>query len=185
MTTHIVAAGLVAIGLIGGMRSAEAQAVEQAASFEQLQMLVRPGDVITVIDDNGTKLRGTLTRLSSSSLQLVIGSTERTFEQSQVRTIRQRRGDSLANGAWTGLAVGMVIPAIALLALHDECYCTAAEVAGALGAYGGLGAGIGVGIDALVRRTKTIYSAPAAAGRVRLTPMLTHNASAMSVTIRF
>jgi hypothetical protein len=185
MTTHIAASILVAIGFIGFTQSAEAQAVEQAASFEQLQMLVRPGDEITVIDDNGTNLRGTLTSLSSSSLQLVIGRAQRTFEQSQVRTIRQRRGDSLANGAWTGLAVGMVIPAIALLALHDECYCTAAEVAGVLGAYGGLGAGIGVGIDALVRRTKTIYSAPTAAGRVRLTPTLTRDGTAMSVTIRF
>jgi hypothetical protein len=185
MTTHIAASVLVAIGLIGGTKSAEAQAVEQAASFEQLQMLVRPGNVITVIDDAGAKLRGRLISLSSSSLKLDLGNGQRTFEQARVQTIRQRRADSLADGAWTGLAVGMVIPAIALLLLHDECYCGAAEVAGVIGAYGGVGAGIGVGIDALVRRTKTIYSAPAAAGRVRLTPLLTRDGSAMSVTIRF
>jgi hypothetical protein len=185
MKTHLAAAVLVAIGLIGGTTSAEAQAVEAAASFEQLQMLVRPGNVITVVDDTGAKLRGRLISLSSSSLQLDLGNGQRTFEQARVRTIRQRRGDSLANGAWSGLGVGIVIPAIALLALRDECYCSAAEVAGALGAYGGLGAGIGVGIDALVRRTKTIYGAPADPGRVLLTPMATRDGSGVSMTIRF
>jgi hypothetical protein len=185
MTTHLAATALVAIGLIGGTTSAEAQAVEEAASFEQLQMLVRPGDVITVIDDTGAKLRGTLTSLSSSSLQLGLGNGQRTFEQSQVRTIRQRRGDSLANGAWAGLGIGVALPALALIVLHEECYCTAADVAIALGAYGGLGAGIGVGIDALVRGTKTIYRAPAGPRRVLLTPMLSRGGSGMSVTVRF
>jgi hypothetical protein len=185
MTRHLAATVAVAIVLIGGTKSAEAQAVEQAASFEQLQMLVRPGDVITVIDDNGTKLRGRLTGLSSSSLQLDTGNGPRTFEQSKVQTIRQRRGDSLANGAWAGLGIGMAIPAIALILLRDECYCTAAEVAAVIGAYGGLGAGIGVGVDALIRGTKTIYSAPAAPNRVFLTPLLTRGGSGMSVTVRF
>jgi len=48
-----------------------ADAQQLAGSFEQLRVLVKPGEKIRVIDRAGQEVRGTVAELSSSSLALV------------------------------------------------------------------------------------------------------------------
>ena len=76
-----------------------------ASSFDQLQVLVKPGDTVRVTDGTGVEARGTIGALSPSSLEMVIEGNRRIFSENDVRTIRQRRGDSLRNGAWWGFGI--------------------------------------------------------------------------------
>jgi len=134
--------------------SSPSQAQELAGTFDQLRVLVRPGDTLTVTDSAGARVRGKLTELSAASLSLDVSGARKLFLDSQVDTIAKRVPDSLKNGALIGLAIGAGLfgPAVGA-ATGDWGYA-------AIGAlmYGGLGAGIGVGVDAMIEGPHVIYA---------------------------
>lgn len=133
--------------------SVEAQVV--AGNFDQLRVLVKPGDTLTVIDGAGTRLRGKLTDVSASSLELDIAGTRRLFQDTDVTTIEKRGADSLRNGALIGFVTAGALFGPAIGALTGDW--GAAVVGGLI--YAGIGAGIGVGIDALIEGQRVIYAA--------------------------
>jgi hypothetical protein len=129
---------------------------QTAQSFEQLQLLVKPGDKVSVTDPLGVVTEGKIEGLSSALLRLRVNSAIQDLSESDVKMIRQRRNDSLKNGALIGTGIGAgigVIYAIAC-ATYD---CTAGETAGGALIYTGFGAAIGVGVDALIKSKETIY----------------------------
>lgn len=161
-----------------------AGAQEIAGTFEQLRVLVKPGDRITVIDDAGRETTGSIADLSASSLVLLSGRDRHDFSASDIGTIRQRRSDSLANGAKWGLAVGAGLGLLAGLALASEAGDAGAFVVGATLFYGGVGAGIGVGVDALISGNQVIYvrrSSPSA--RFTVTSPMTPRRLGIVVTL--
>ena len=52
-----------------------------ASSFNQLQVLVKPGDTVRVTDGTGVEVRGTIGALSPSSLEMVIEGNRRIFAE--------------------------------------------------------------------------------------------------------
>ena len=89
--------GIAAVSLSAAtVSAAEAQV---AGSFEQLQSLVEPRDRVTVTDRTGQELTGSITSLSPASLTLLVEGSQRVFDEADVRDIRQRRPDSLIDGA--------------------------------------------------------------------------------------
>jgi hypothetical protein len=131
-----------------GFHEATAQT---AQSFEQLQMLVKPGDKVSVTDELGVVTEGQIAGLSSALLRLRVNSSIRELSESDVKSIHQRRNDSLKNGALIGTGVGLGIGAFGAVgcALSDG-YCSVGDGTG-------VGAAIGVGIDALFKSKETIY----------------------------
>jgi hypothetical protein len=131
-----------------------------AASFEQLQVLVKPGNTVTVADAAGSEVSGRIESLTPSVLSLDLNGASRDFNEADVTVIRQRRGDSLANGAWWGFGVGAAIAALAI-ATCVECFTDEPGwMVAAVSIYGAMGTGFGVGIDALIRHEQTIYRRP-------------------------
>ena len=94
----------------------EQAAAQQASSFEQLQLLVKPGDTVVVIDMEGRSTKGKIESLSRESLRLKSSGSIREFGQRDAVEIKQRRSDSLANGALIGVAVGGSIGALGAIA---------------------------------------------------------------------
>jgi hypothetical protein len=137
-----------------------AQAQELAGTFEQLRVLVKAGDTLTVTDTAGRPVRGKLTNLSASSLSLNISGTNREFQKADVNTIARRGSDSLKNGALIGLAVGGGLAAAAVATTSADGYVNTGYFAVALLSYAGIGAGIGAGIDALIEGPRVIYASP-------------------------
>jgi hypothetical protein len=150
MTKLAAAAGLIA------MTAVPAMAQEQATTLDQLRVLVKPGDTIRVTGADGVEVKGTLEGLSSSELELRVGDGERRLNEAEIRRIRQRRDDSLADGARRGFAVGAVLGALIGVALAHETGAGFAVFTAGL--YGGIGAGIGTGLDAMVTHDRTIYN---------------------------
>jgi hypothetical protein len=74
-------------------------------SFQLLQSVVKPGDMVIVTDDAGRETSGLVTEVSSTSLTLALRKQQRVFAENTVRGIR--RTDSLGNGTLAGLAVGI------------------------------------------------------------------------------
>lgn len=131
-----------------------------ATSYQELRLLVRAGDKVTVVDHTGQKVSGRITDLSSTSLALVVDGRPREWRETEVATITQRRGDSLTNGALIGLGTGAGISAIGIaISSANDVYddVNAGEVAAVIALYAAIGAGIGAGIDALISRHRVIF----------------------------
>src|SRR5688572_1034304 len=156
MKTSIMIRMLLSLLIISMVDPVSAMA-QVAASFEQLMVLVEPDDTVTLRDFNGNQTRGRIALVTPSSLRLVVDGAPRDLAPSEVMEIRQRRGDSLANGAIIGAIAGGGFGLIgSILVCVEEENC-AAWVAGLLTTYAALGAGVGVGVDALIRREQTIF----------------------------
>lgn len=95
----------------------------RAGSFEQRSVLVRPGERVTITETSGTQFSGTIASLSSSLLSVNVGGKLRDLQDRDIATIRQRRGDSLANGALWGLGVGATVGIVACGTCHLEPAC--------------------------------------------------------------
>jgi ABC-type Fe3+-hydroxamate transport system substrate-binding protein len=152
---------------------AEAQTL--ASSFEQLQVLVKSGDTVSVTDSAGREMSGRITSLSPSSLVLLVDGVQRDLSESEVGMVRQRRQDSLGNGAKWGLGIGAGLGLAAGLAIASEY----SEARGAYIpilalVYGGIGAGVGAGMDALILSNQVIYfKPPRSSARVTVSPLVT------------
>lgn len=141
--------------------AAAADAQEIATSFDQLRVLVKPGDTVTVTDSAGNETRGKILALSSSSLAVSAGDTQRTWTASEVRAISQRRRASLGTGAKWGFVIGAGLGALLGVAAAQEGYSAGESVGWAAfgaGIYGGIGAGIGVGVRSLMHETRVVYA---------------------------
>jgi hypothetical protein len=126
--------------------------------------LVKNGQKVSIIDDEGRELEGRIDGLSADSLGVVVNGrrTDLPFE----RIVRiDHPHDGLGNGALIGLASGAGI--VFLGAVLDNRSCTGPNahcppppawfVFWAAGGMGAVGAGVGVGIDAIIHRDRAIY----------------------------
>ena len=145
----------------------EAAAQEIASSLEELvrNRGLRAGDGVYVTDDSGQRIKGDVSDLTGTTLEVRTRNGNRSLRADAIRRIERR--DSLENGILLGLAAGL---AVCYVSCHREsrdgefCYGTAhyffpvflpitagSVVAGAM-------------LDASVNRT--VYAAP---GSTRLT----------------
>ncbi len=164
-------------------QTATAQGI--AGSFEQLQVLVKPGDTVTITDATGIETKGQIAELSPATLALLVGGTRRELSENDVTTIKQLRTDSLANGAIYGAIGGAAFAGTAMAILGEDGW-DAPQVAAVLGAYAAVGTGIGVCVDALIRKRHVIYQRQPTSGvQVGVAPWLTRQRKGALVTLRF
>jgi hypothetical protein len=159
---------------------------QHARSFEQLQMLVKCDDTVSITEADGKITRGRIVQVTNSSLQLMSDGALKDLPEAGVLQITQRRKDPLANGAKYGAVAGLtmgVLGAIVQLAVIDDCVGCAVGIATV---YTALGAGIGVGIDAVIVREKTIFTMDRNTfNRIRIKPLLSTRGKGISVSFSF
>lgn len=132
------------------------QAQELASTFDQLRVLLKHDDLLTITDRSDRRLRGRLSQLSSTRLVLDLSGSQREFTANDIDTIEMRKADPLGNGALIGMAIGAGLASAAVVSQTSG---------GRIGwtplvalAYGGIGSGIGACVDALVERDRVIYA---------------------------
>lgn len=159
--------------------------VDVATSFDQLRVLVGSGAKVTVINSTGDQTTGTISALTPSSLSLGVNGKLRDFGEQDVATIRQRRSDSLRDGTLWGLGIGAGVGFVLGGAIGAEELGEAAFFFGGFLA-GGIGAAIGVGVDAMIRGNQVIYSkAAGSAPIVTLRPALTRGRVGVLASLAF
>lgn len=162
MTNHLLLPTLILTVL---PTLATAQAV---ASFADLSQRLNVGDTVTVDRVDGTQTRGHLVRMTPDVLVVKTAADDVALDRAQVRRIAVCC-DSLLNGALIGLAAGAVLGVSASRSLAEYTPSYGFDLLAA-GILGGVGAGLGVGLDALIRTHKTVYQAPRVSARVSLAP---------------
>ena len=160
-----------------------------ATNFEELRFKVKAGDTVYLTDDSGkSERRARVLDLTDSLLVVSIGGARHELVENAVTRIRQRLPDSKKNGALIGFLVGgagSTAGAVALASPAGSCRggCVASNVLYG----GGIGALVGVGVDALIQRPRDVYRA----GRGRASadtvvrPMFSSHEKGFSVSFRF
>ncbi len=185
MNNLTVAAVVILLLWVGGTR-VEAQGV--ASSFDQLSVLVKPGDKITVVDLAGREAEGRIGMLSRDRLTLVTPAGPRELGEVDVVQIRQRRGDSLQNGAVIGAAAGAgygLAMLTFLASTSDGGGPIPAGVVTGMVVFTGIGAAVGAGIDALITRRQVIYRNPSGENSFSVSPLFGHGRRGAAVTLKF
>ena len=123
--------------------------------------LVKRGQTVEVIDDQGQEIRGKVRALSAEALTLDRKGTPTDIPFARITQIA-RPNDGLGNGALIGLGAGLAFGLLGSTVGTDDCDgyyipCGSSWVIGSTLVFGGIGAGIGVGIDALIRHDRVIY----------------------------
>jgi hypothetical protein len=180
-----VVAGIVAT-------AAAVSAQEVAGSFDALAGRIHVGDRIWVTDATGREVRGRLERLSIDGLVLIADGSK-TFAAADVRRVRARDRDSLKNGTLIGLGVGGAMgTAWCIGAIADDSGDIDARVECAEGftVFPGLGALIGLAVDALIPgKLRVVYQASLARepSRTGLTvvPLFSSRARGLAVSFVF
>jgi hypothetical protein len=159
---------------------------QQARSFEQLQLLVKPGDRVSVTDTSGRSTRGNIAELSESTMRLQVNGVMQTFLETDVLEVK-RRGDPLGNGAKNGALVGAGFGALCVVAVFsfDGGADAVATSALLVGTTVGLGAAAGVGIDALIRRERTIYRPGSRSTSFMIRPLISAERKGIAVSFSF
>jgi hypothetical protein len=188
MTARVLAM-TVMLAVPGGRANAQ----ELATDLNQLRVLVKPGDSLTVTETGGRQALGRLVQLDASAIVLEFPNKQRRqFDGSMIQTIEKRGGDSLKNGALIGLIAGGsmgIWGGISEAHYNEDMYGSSYSGAGAarmaLGyglLMGGLGAAVGTGIDALIRGRHVIYSKSPPV--VTVAPLLDRQHQGLVVTLR-
>jgi hypothetical protein len=170
---------LLLLGLFPGQLSAQPPTTD----FGLLSSRVRVGETVWVTGEDGREVQGKLWDLSASSLEIMSRGQTKTFSADGLRVVWARQHDSLGNGALIGLCAGVVLAAFAAAECDEHLPCF---VAGGL-VYGGMGAAIGVGIDALTPPGKIeVYRRPAIqSARIRLAPVVSPRGQGVVLRIAF
>jgi hypothetical protein len=157
-----------------------------ATSFNELRLLVRPGDTLAITSTAGPEVTGKLVDLSPGRLVVRVGEGQQEWREGDVVRIRQRRGDSLANGAWWGLGIGAgTALALGIVAYEMDDEPSAGAVAALTAIYGGMGAGIGAGVDALISKRVVIFERQSARTSLVVTPILSPGRKGALLSIGF
>jgi len=171
--------------LVLGVEVTEGQDV--AGSFEQLRSQVSIGDDVTVTDVTGREVRGTITELSSSSLALVVGTTQMEFLEADVETVSLR--DSRWNGTCWGLGAGVVLGVLldrSLVAEYGRDDISGGSSVALIAAAAGMGAGAGFAVDAMIGRRRIIYTkASSPTKSATVLPVWSGRRKGLFVSLRF
>jgi len=164
------------------------QAQEIATSFDQLSVLVSAGDRVTVTDFVGNQTKGKVLAVSTASLELSVDGTQRSWAESQVRIVSERRRASVGTGARRGFHIGASIGLLGGLGAGLIVGASAGEVVGisllGAGVYGAVGAGIGAGVSAMRRESHVVYVGRPASPVV-VTPVVLNHRKGMALSLRF
>jgi hypothetical protein len=177
MTARILATTLI-VAVLGGRVDA------QELSRDWSQLRVNPGDVLTVTNTSGQRVQGRLTQLDNAGIVIELrDKQQRQFDAQTVSLIEKR--DSKKNGAIIGFVTGGILGGLAGAALMSTPDDSSASFGGAVVGgliYGGIGAAIGTGIDALIKGRQAIYAKSKAT--VSVAPVIGRDRKGIVFTLR-
>jgi hypothetical protein len=193
MMKSITSAGrILAAGAALLVLPALAGAQEPVKSFDQLNTRLKPGDTVYITDAQGREIKGKIREFGPSALTLDSG-TAAIVQADAVRLIVERKPRPIGRGAlWgfgIGAAAGLALGVAVVADCHDGDECAGA-ILGLAGFFGGIGAGTGVVIGALIPgKTLVLYRAPGSTGassaRFSLAPVITPARKGVAVSVRF
>jgi hypothetical protein len=148
-----------------------------------LEAAVLPGMTVWITDADGREEKTRIVGVSGGIVTTSAGDEIRRLRTADVMRVRARHSDSVINGALIG--AGAAVASGLFLCSLGETWENCRDDVGPMLRIGALGAGIGIGIDALIRGRKTIFEASRGSTRVRAAPIIARRARGLQVSLSF
>lgn len=157
-------------------------ALAQSASSDELESVLEPGDTVWITDVAGDERKTRIVGVSAGVVTASADGAIRRLRSADIMRVRARKSDSLLNGALigAGAAVATGLFFCQLMEPWENCR----DDVGPMLQLGGIGAGIGMGIDALIRGRKTIYESREGV-TLGAAPIASRRARGMRVALSF
>ena len=168
---------LLLLCLVGTASTASAQ------TPPTLESALVPGKTVWITDTNGREEKARVVSLTGDILTTAVGDEMRRLSASEVTRVRQRRHDSVLNGALIG--AGVLVTTGLVMCNLMEPWENCRDDVGPMLTLGAVGAGIGAAIDALIRGRETTYDTTAGAARLRVAPVLAARTKGVRFTVAF
>ena len=138
---------------------------------------------VWITDSTGREQKARILDMSDDTVTATADEGVRRLPIRDVLRIRARPPDSLINGALIGAGVA-VSSGLALCRL-TEPWQNCRDDVGPMLRIGALGAGIGIGIDALIRGRRTIYEAASPPVRLHVAPIISSDTRGVQLWFRY
>jgi hypothetical protein len=148
-----------------------------------LETTLVPGMTVWITDSGGREERTRIVGVSGDIVTTTAGPDIRRLRTTDVIRVRARHSDSVLNGALIG--AGAAVAAGLFLCRMTEPWENCRDDVGPLVRIGAIGAGVGIGIDALIRGRRTIYEAARGTAWLHAAPILTRHAGGLKVVFSF
>jgi hypothetical protein len=130
-------------------------ATAQSVRGTDVESVLVPGDTVWITDATGREEKTSVVGVSAGIVTTSDNGATRRLRVTEIARIRARRSDSLVNGAIIG--AGAAVATGLFLCQLTEPWANCRDDVGPMLRIGALGAGIGIGIDALIRGRRTLY----------------------------
>ena len=114
-------------------------------------------------------------------LMITISTTSVASAQTQPNVIAVRESDSLLNGALIGAGAGAASGLFFCTLMEPWEFCR--QDFSSMAKFGAIGAGIGIGIDALIR--KKVYQTASGETELHASPIISRRAKGLRLSVRF
>jgi hypothetical protein len=169
-----------ALIVLGSVFTSSAVRAQADASLESVLI---PGSTVWITDSTGREERTRILGVSGDVVSAAVGDEVRRLRAMEVVRVRARRADSVLDGALIG--AGLAVGAGLFLCTRTEPWENCRDDVGPMLRIGALGAGAGIGIDALIRGRRTIYEAPERSARLHLSPIAGGRARGLQLSVTF
>ena len=147
-----------------------------------LETTLRAGMTAWITDTTGREEKRQILGVSDGIVTASAGENIRRLRSADITRVQVRHSDSVINGALIGAGVGVVSGLFLCRTMEPWEVC---NDVGPLLRIGAVGAGIGLGVDALIRGRRTVYPAPQGALRLQASPMVGRRAAGFQFSVIF
>ena len=176
-----------------GQDAPPAAQIAGSSDADVIRQRIREGQKVRITDDQGHEWQGRIEAIEPDKVVLLTKDRQRRDTPYAAIVRIDRPHDTLANGALIGFVSGAIYGLLAVVA-EESADCdpgvflscgdpTAAAYVVIPPVLGAIGAGIGVAIDALIRREPTLYRR--GDSRVTLRPSLGRGVSGIHLSVRW
>jgi hypothetical protein len=193
MATLSSGPGVPSGSFVAGQETPPAAQTAGPSDADAIRQRVKEGQKVRITDDHGREWQGRIEAFASDNVVLLTKDRQRRDVPYAAILRIDRPHDTLANGALIGFLSGAVYGLLAVAA-EENADCepgaffscgdpTAAAYVVIPPVLGAVGAGIGVAIDALVRRDPTLFRR--GDSRLMLVPSLDRGVRGLSLSVRW
>ena len=138
---------------------------------------------VWITDSGGREEKTRIVGVSGDIVTTTAGDDIRRLRTTDVMRVRVRHSDPVINGALIG--AGAAVASGLFLCSLTETWENCRDDVGPMFRIGAIGAGVGIGIDALIRGRRTIYEAAQGSTRLHAAPIVARRAGGLQLSLSF
>lgn len=181
--TSILLKRLVLVALLSASTGSAVSAQVPRGGNPNLETTLIPGTTVWITDSGGREEKTRILGVSRDIVTTTTGNDIRRLRTMDVMRVRVREADPVINGALmgAGAAVASGLFLCSLTEPWENCF----DDIGPMIRIGAIGAGVGIGIDALIRGRRTIYQAAQKSAWLHAAPIVAGRAAGLRVSLSF